>query len=55
MIKDNASDLFLIELIFKWPINIFSGQWIFVSISPIFASRISLCSVLLTEFGIILL
>ena len=54
MVKDNASNLFLIELIFKLPTIIFSGHWIFISISPMFASRTSLCSVLSNEFGIIL-
>ena len=55
MMKDNASNLFLIELIFKWPTIIFSGHWIFISLRPIFASRISLCLVLSNEFGILLL
>ena len=55
MMKDNASNLFLIELIFKWPTIIFSGHWTFISLSPIFASRISLCLVLSNEFGIMLL
>ena len=55
MMKDNASNLFLIELIFKWPTIIFSGHWIFISLSPIFASRISLCLVLSNGFGIMLL
>ena len=41
VMKDNASNLFLIELIFKWPIIIISGHWIFISLGPIFASRIS--------------
>ena len=53
MMKDNASDLFLNE--FKWPTVIFSGHWIFISLSPIFASTISLCLVLSNEFGIMLL
>ena len=53
MMKDTASNLFLIELIFKWPTIIFSGHWIFISLSPIFASRISLCLVLSNEFGIL--
>ena len=55
IMKDNASNLFLIELIFKWPTIIFSGHWIFISLSPIFASTISLCLVLSNEFGIMLL
>ena len=55
MMKDNASNLFLIELIFKWQTIIFSGHWTFISLSPIFASRISLCLVLSNEFGIMLL
>ena len=55
MMKDTASNLFLIELIFKWPTIIFSGHWIFISLSPIFASRISLCLVLSNEFRIMLL
>ena len=37
MIKDNASNLFLIELIFKWPTIMFSEHWVFISLSPIFA------------------
>ena len=53
MMKDNASNLFLIELIFKWPTIIFSGHWIFISLSPIFGSTILLCLVLLNEFGIL--
>ena len=28
MMKDNASDLFLIELTFKWPTVIFARHWI---------------------------
>ena len=52
MIKDNASNLFLIELIFKWSTIISSGHWIFI---PIFASRTSLCLVLSNEFRIMLL
>ena len=55
MMKDNASNLFLIKLIFKWPTIIFSGHWVFIFLSPIFASRISLCLALSNEFGIMLL
>ena len=55
MMKDNASNLFLIKSIFTWPTIIFSGHWNFISLSPVFSSRISLCSVLSNEFGIILL
>ena len=54
-IPSNVSNLLLIELIFKWPTVIFSRHWIFISLSQIFASRISLCLVLSTEFGIMLL
>ena len=38
MMKDNGSDLFIIELIFKWLTIIFSGHAIFISLSPVFAS-----------------
>ena len=55
MVKVNAFNLFLIELIFKWPTIIFSGHWIFISLSPILASRIPLCLVLSNEFQIMLL
>ena len=55
MMKDNASNLFLIELIFKWPTTIFSRYWVFISLSPTFGSKISLCLVLSNEFGIMLL
>ena len=41
--------------IFKWPTILFSGHWIFISLGPIFTSRISLCLVLSNEFGIMLL
>ena len=33
MMKDNVSNLFLIELIFQWPTIIFSEHWIFISLS----------------------
>ena len=52
IMKDNASNLFLKESIFKWPTIIFSGQWIFISQSRIVGSRISLCSVLLNVLWI---
>ena len=55
LMKDNASNLFPIELIFKWPAIIFSGFWIFLSLSPIFASTTSLCLILSNEFGIMFL
>ena len=55
MIKTNASNLLFTELIFKWPTIIFSGNWIFISISQIFESTILLCLVLSNNFGIILL
>ena len=42
MMKDNASDLFLIVLIFELPTVIFYGHWIFISLSLIFVSRVSL-------------
>ena len=55
IMKDNTSNLFLIELIFKWPTIIFSGHWIFISLTLAFASRILLWSILSNEFGITLL
>ena len=55
MMKDNTSNLFVLELIFKWPTIIFSGHRIFIFLRPIFASRIPLCLALSNEFGILLL
>ena len=55
MMKGNVSNLFVIELVFKCPQIIFSGHWIFTYLSPPFASKVSLCSVLSNEFRIILL
>ena len=37
IINERESDLFLIELIFKWAIIKFFGNWIFIFLSPIFA------------------
>ena len=53
--ENESSNLFLIELIFKLTAIIFSGHWIFIYLSPIFASRVSLRPVLYNEFGIIFL
>ena len=55
VMKDDASNLFLIELLFKWPTSIFSRYWIFISLSPIFASRISMWSLLPNELRMVLL
>ena len=41
MIKDNASNLFITELIFKRPTIFFTGLWIFLSLSPILSLTIS--------------
>ena len=46
----NASNLFLIELMFDWPTIITCGHWIIISVSPIFASRISIVMVSTIEW-----